>query len=169
MLLLASVGAASFGVLTLAEPFQYLQPGAFRQGRFHVIGSLATMALALPCNKAAPPPLQGPLTQSPMWCKGLHRCMGGGTLNDISGGCRVLDGMLGSWYMRSYSINLLFGVVVLTTLKVRLLTPPLTLRRMQQDPEREQRCLLGESLCVGGLENLRSAACPGRQSSVCCI
>jgi hypothetical protein len=94
---------------------------------------------------------------------------GGGILKKISGGCRALDGMLGSWYMRSYSINLLFGVVVLTTLKVLLLTLPLTIYCMQQDPERKQRCHLEEFLCVGGLENLRSAACPGRQTQNCCI
>lgn len=32
--------------------------------------------------------------------------------------CRMLNGVLGAWYMRSCSINLLFVVVVLTTLKV---------------------------------------------------
>ena len=169
MLLLTSLDAASFGVLKLAEPFQYLQPRVFRQGQLHVIGNLATMALALPCNRAAPPPLHEPLTQSLIWCEGLHRRTGGGTLKGISGGCRVLDGMLGSWYMRSYSINLLFGAVVLTTLKVGLLTPPLILCRIKQDPEREHRCRLGEYLCLGGLEKLRSAACPGRQIRICCI
>ena len=32
--------------------------------------------------------------------------------------CRMLNGVLGAWYMRSCSINLLFSVVGLTTLKV---------------------------------------------------
>ena len=32
--------------------------------------------------------------------------------------CRMLNGVLGAWYMRSCSINLLFVVVVLTSLKV---------------------------------------------------
>ena len=32
--------------------------------------------------------------------------------------CRALDGALGGWYMRSYSNNLLFIVVMLTSLKV---------------------------------------------------
>ena len=32
VLSLASVAAASFGILTLAEPFQYFQPEAFRYG-----------------------------------------------------------------------------------------------------------------------------------------
>ena len=32
--------------------------------------------------------------------------------------CRALNGALGGWYMRSYSNNLLFIVVLLTTLKV---------------------------------------------------
>ena len=32
--------------------------------------------------------------------------------------CRALNGVLGGWYMRSYSNNLLFIVVMLTALKV---------------------------------------------------
>ena len=32
--------------------------------------------------------------------------------------CRALDGVLGSWYMCSYSNNLLFIVVMLISLKV---------------------------------------------------
>ena len=48
-------------------------------------------------------------------CKGLQR----ETFYAQAGiACRMLNGVLGAWYMRSCSINLLFVVVVLTTLKV---------------------------------------------------
>ena len=47
---------------------------------------------------------------------------------------RALNGALGEWYMRSYSNNLLFGVVVLTTLKVAHDFPRvLLLRAMNQN------------------------------------
>ena len=44
---------------------------------------------------------------------------GGTAGSEGSAACRVLNGALGAWYMRSYSANLLFIVVVLTSLKVR--------------------------------------------------
>ena len=43
--------------------------------------------------------------------------------------CRVLNGVLGAWYMRSYSTNLLFIAIMLTALKVRGPTRCSTTRR----------------------------------------
>ena len=52
----------------------------------------------------------------PWCCTGLQRY----TLAQAGIACRMLNGVLGAWYMRSCSINSLFVVVVLTTLKVMI-------------------------------------------------
>lgn len=62
---------------------------------------------------------------------------GGGRRSEAIAACRVLNGVLGAWYMRSYSTNLLFIAIMLTALKVRAPTRCSTTRHTAE-PREEQ-------------------------------